>query len=178
MGTPNGGNGCLFFPCLAGDLMSPQFYSNASHPGRPSGPVSVQVSLVVSLGSGPDSYRLQAKTLERESLHLSDFGGRYATPAGIDRTVIHTEPTNMGQKITIHTFRGETFQVSLRKNLLTDNVTVAVLPSEPANHEQLHLFEFECQGSAEAAELWQLIKSAATMASHIEAGGEVEIRRA
>lgn len=80
----------------------------------------------------------------------------------------------MSLSSTVHTFRGESFQVAVRKNELTGQVSIAVLPSEGKQWEQLYLFEFECKTAAEASELSQLMKSAATMANHIEKGGPVE----
>ena len=80
----------------------------------------------------------------------------------------------MSLKSTVHTFRGESFQVAVRKDQVTEKISVAILPSEGKQWAQLMLFEFECQAAAEAAELSQLLRSAATMASHIEQGGPVE----
>ena len=77
----------------------------------------------------------------------------------------------MSQKMTLHTFRGESFQVAVRKDPATEKVSVAVLPSEGKQWAQLMLFEFECQSAEEAVELSHLLKSAAAIASHIEERG-------
>ena len=83
----------------------------------------------------------------------------------------------MSQKTTLRTLHSESFQVAIRQDDLTGKVSVAILPSEGKQWAQLTLWTFECHGAREAAELCQLLKSAAAMASHLEEGGVVETWR-
>ena len=83
----------------------------------------------------------------------------------------------MNDKTTLHTFRGQAFQVAVLRHELTGKVSVAILPSEGKQWAQLRFWDVECDTPAEATELAQLLRSAAALANYVDEGGPVEAWR-
>lgn len=84
----------------------------------------------------------------------------------------------MTDETTMHCFSSPQWLASVRQDVVTGNITIAIHPSEGEQWRLLRHFELVCQSSSAAAELSSVLRSASVMAQFLEEGGTVEHWRA